>query len=112
MKKLFGLAGGIVEPGGGADGTVSAFVAYNPRPGKSRLFRVRGSVASPGVTELPSATTVDIAQFRRELEDELRPEVERIEKAGGAAAIAEPRAEWVAQVVGQHLHRTEATELD
>ena len=103
MAKLFMLAGGIVEPGAGQPGRVSAFVAFNPKPTASRLFKVHGSATSPAVTELPSATTVDLGAFRRELADELGPAVEEIRAKGGAAAIAQPRAEWVLEVVKQHL---------
>ncbi len=103
MSKLYMLAGGIVEPGAGRPGRVSAFVAYNPRPGASRLFQVSGSALAPEVTELPSATTIDLGQFRRELEAELRPLVDEISAMGGRAAIAEPKADWVAELVRRHL---------
>lgn len=101
------LAGGIVEPGGGSAGRVSAFVAYNPKPGVSRLFKVQGPAAQPLVSELPSATTVDLSAFRHELEQELEPEVRAIGARGGAAAIAQPKAEWIADVVRRHLREAE-----
>lgn len=103
MAKLFMLAGGIVEPGSGQPGRVSAFVAFNPKPTQSRLFKVHGPATSPEVTELPSATTVDLGAFRKELTDELEPEVEAIRTLGGISAIAVPKTEWVLDVVKQHL---------
>ena len=106
MGKLFMLAGGIVEPGSGQPGRVSAFVAFNPRPTVSRLFKVRGPATAPEVVELPSATTVDLGAFRREVATELEPELERIRSLGGASAIAQPRADWVTEVVKRHLRAT------
>jgi len=110
MSKLYMLAGGIVEPGGGRTGRVSAFVAFNPRPGVSRLFKVHGSAAAPGVSELPSATTVDLSAFRHELEQELAPELEAIASHGGAAAIAQPKADWIANIVRTHLKEAEGVD--
>jgi hypothetical protein len=103
MSNMFMLAGGIVEPGAGQTGAVSAFVAYNPRPGISRLFKVAGPAGSPAVTELPGATTVDLGRFRQELAEELQPALDAIAARGGAGAIAVPKAEWIASVVRQHL---------
>lgn len=107
MAKLFVLASGIVEPGAGQPGELSAFVAYNPRPGVSRLFKVSGPVPGPTVTELPSATTVDIGAFRLELERELQPALSRIVQQGGAGAITTPAAEWVTEIVKKHIAATE-----
>jgi hypothetical protein len=111
MSKLFMLAGGIVEPGAGRAGRVSAFVAYNPRPGVSRLFKVHGPATDPKVSELPSATTVDLGHFKNELEAELRPALDEILAQGGAAAIADPRPDWVSDVVRRHLRDAEGVEV-
>ncbi|GMV15681.1 MAG: hypothetical protein HS104_26000 [Polyangiaceae bacterium] len=111
MSKLYMLAGGIVEPGGGSAGRVSAFVAYNPRPGVSRLFKVHGAASEPMVSELPSATTIDLSAFRHELEQELEPELRAIGARGGAAAIAQPKADWIANVVRRHLAAVEGIEV-
>jgi hypothetical protein len=111
MSKLYMLAGGIVEGRAGVDGRVSAFLAYNPRPGVSRLFRISGAIDAPLVTELPSATTVDLAGFRSELEYDLEPALERVRAAGGSAAIAEPKADWVAEQVRRHLAAVEGVEV-
>jgi hypothetical protein len=111
MSKLFMLAGGIVEPGLGRAGQVSAFVAYNPKPGVSRLFKVQGSTVKPQVNELPSATTIDLGQFRRTLREELEPALAEITSQGGAAAIADPKSEWIADVVRRHLKASEGIDL-
>lgn len=106
------LAGGIVEAaGGGGGGRVSAFVAFNPKPAVSRLFKVHGLASEPTVTELPSATTVDLHAFRRELEEELAPALAEIAARGGSGAIAAPRAEWIADVVRAHLESTEGGQV-
>ena len=111
MSKLFVLAGGIVEPGAGRAGRVSAFVAYNPRAGVSRLFKVQGPTNAPSVSELPSATTIDLGQFRAELASELQPAIDEITAHGGTAAIAQPKAEWVSDVVRKHLQRVEGVDV-
>jgi hypothetical protein len=103
VSKLYMLAGGIVEPGAGRPGTVSAFVAYNPKPGVSRLFKVRGPTSGPEVIELPSMTTIDLAGFRSELAAELEPALAEIAGRGGTGAIATPKAEWVTGMVERHL---------
>ncbi len=111
MSKLFMLAGGIVESGAGHPGKVSAFVAYNPKPGVSRLFKVHGSAASPMVSELPSATTVDLRQFKNTLQQELEPAVNEIGALGGTAGISSPRFDWIAAVVSRHLKTTEGIDV-
>jgi hypothetical protein len=111
MAKLFLLAGGIVEPGAGQSGAVSAYVAYNPSPAQSRLFKVEGALQAPRVSELPAATTVDLGAFRNELEAELRPTVEAIAARGGTAAIAVPRSSWVTDVVRRHLWEHDGIEV-
>lgn len=97
------LAGGIVDPGGGRAGAVSAYVAYNPAPGHSRLFKVHGPMDAPGVDELPAATTVDLGRFRQELDEDLQPALARIRAQGGTAAIATPKAGWVTSFVQRYL---------
>lgn len=97
------LAGGLVEPGGGNPGAVSAFVAYNPSPSISRLFKVEGPTDEPRVVELAAATTVDLGRFRAQVHEELDPVVREITTLGGAAAIKSPRADWVNTIVQKHL---------
>jgi hypothetical protein len=103
MAKLLVLASGVVEPAAGQSGELSAFVAYNPRPGVSRLFKVSGPVDGPHVTELPPATTVDLGAFRLELEEELRPAVARILDGGGSGSITTPEVAWVTAFVERFL---------
>ncbi|MEZ4224376.1 MAG: hypothetical protein R3B13_25730 [Polyangiaceae bacterium] len=107
MSQLLLLSGGIVEPGVGHAGRVCAFVAYNPKPGISRMFKVSGSAAAPSVGELPARTTVDISYFKSVMHEELDPAVDDIQAQGGRAAITEPKSEWVTQVVRRHLEQHE-----
>jgi hypothetical protein len=104
------LAGGIVEPGAGQVGAVSAYVAFRDRT-RSRLFKVLGRTDQPRVAELDAATTVDLGRFRREVCDDLQPEVVGITSRGGAASVTEPRAEWVSEVVRRHLRTAEGLEV-
>lgn len=97
------LAGGMVEPGAGNPGAVSAIVAYNPSPSVSRLFKVDGPADEPRVSELPTATTVDLGRFRAEVQGELKPVVDKIASEGGTAAITSPKADWVNAIVQKHL---------
>jgi hypothetical protein len=112
MAKLLLLAGGIVDPGAGQSGAVSAYVAYNAAPGQSRLFKVAGPATSPSVSELPAATTVDLGGFQRELEAELKPALDAILARGGAGGIAVPRSAWVTDFVRRYLRDSESIEVD
>jgi hypothetical protein len=103
MGKFYMLAGGIVEPGTGNPGAVSAIVAYNPSPSVSRLFKVEGPTDEPRCSVLPAATTVDLGRFRSEVHDELKPVLEQISAQGGTAAITSPKADWVNAIVQKHL---------
>ena len=112
MSKLRMLAGGIVEPGAGQPGSVSAYVAFSGVRGKSRLFKVQGRIDTPIVTELDAATTVDLGRFRREVDEDLQPAVVAITTRGGAASVADPKPEWVAEVVRRHLRDAEGLDVD
>jgi hypothetical protein len=103
MGKFYMLAGGVVEPDAGTPGAVSAFVAYNPSPSVSRLFKVEGPTDEPRVVELASATTVDLGRFRAQVHEELDPVVEKIATQGGAASITSPIADWVNTIVQKHI---------
>jgi len=98
------LAGGIVEESGGS-GAVCAFVAVHAGLSGSRLFTVSGSVASPIIAELPPETTVNLARFKKDIEEALRPTVDAITARGGVAKIAQPKAEWLSKLVLEHLAR-------
>lgn len=105
------LAGGIVEPGVGQPGAVSAYVAFNAGRA-SRLFKVSGSLGAPAVLELDAATTIELNRFRREVAADVAPALAAIERAGGAGAVAEPSARWVTDVVRRWLATTEGVEVD
>jgi hypothetical protein len=111
VSKLLMLAGGIVEPGVGQAGAVSAYVALNAGR-SSRLFKVQGPASAPVVTELDAATTVDVNRFRQEVAEDVAPALAEIRSSGGAAAVAVPSARWVADVVRRHLSEVEGTEVD
>ena len=104
------LAGGIVEPGVGQPGAVSAYVAFSEGR-SSRLFKVVGPTSAPRVSELDSATTVDANRFRREVMDDVTPALAAIHRSGGKGAIAIPSAHWVVDVVRRHL-ATQGTDVD
>ncbi len=97
------LASGIVEPGAGSPGGVVAFVAVNFGLEGSRLYKLHGPAGAPLVEELPSATTVNLDQFQRELDTELQKAVEAIAKLGGRGAVAKPSARWVCTHIRDHL---------
>ena len=101
------LAGGIVEPGEGNPGAVSAIVAYNPSPSISRLFKVEGPTDEPRVSELPSATTVDLGRFRAEVRAALEPIAEKTATKGSAATITSPKADWVNAIIQKHIDASE-----
>ncbi len=105
------LAGGIVEPGVGQPGAVSAYVACNAGRA-SRLFKVRGPASTPEVVELDAATTVDVGRFRREVADDVAPALTAIARAGGQGAVAPPSARWVTGVVRGYLLEREGTVVD
>jgi hypothetical protein len=92
------LAGGIVEPGGGRPGAVSAYVALSS--GRvSRLFKVQGPADHPSVTELDRATTVDLGRFQLEVARDLEPALHEIRSRGGAAGVSTPSSSWVCDLV-------------
>jgi hypothetical protein len=92
------LAGGIVEPGGGRPGAVSAYVALSAGH-TSRLFKVQGPADRPIVTELDSATTVDLGRFQLEVSRDLEPALHEIQSRGGAAGVSTPSNAWVCDLV-------------
>jgi hypothetical protein len=78
----------------------------------SRLFKVQGRIDAPLVAELDAATTVDLGRFRREVSEDLQPAVVAITSRGGAASVADPKPEWVADIVRRHLQAAEGLEVD
>jgi|SRR5215472_12469732 len=110
-SKLFMLAGGIVDAGGGRPVAVSAYVVLSGGTA-SRVFKVKGDDASPAIDELPSATTLDLKRFQLELEEDLRPTLERIRGAGGGAQIAKAAPAWVCGLLRKHLKEKEGIDVD
>jgi len=106
------LAGGIVEPGAGAPGAVIAYVAVSGGVQGSRLFKVVGPANAPVVSELPSATTVDLGRFDREAQRELEPAIRAIAALGGKSAIAKASPAWVCGHVKAHLKTTEGIDVE
>lgn len=104
------LAGGIVEPGGGREPTVSAYVAYSAGR-HSRIFRVHGPAGAVAITELSAATTIDSKRFQLELEAELKPALDAARALGAAVAITRPKDAWVMDHVKKHLE-AQGTKLD
>jgi hypothetical protein len=104
------LAGGIVEPGGGHPGSVSAYVVFSAGPA-SRIFRVRGPCNAADVAELPPATTIDLGRFKRDVEDDVKPALEELKALGAAAAVAAPKPDWVCDIVRAHLKK-EGVDVD
>ena len=104
------LSGGIVEPGGGAPGAVSAYVVLSTSRG-SRIFKVAGPTDKPNISELPSATTLDLGRFQTELGDDLEPALHDIRSRGGNAAITTPSKDWVCAIVRDHLKTAEGIEV-
>lgn len=102
MARLLQLAGGIVEPGAGQAGFVSAYVVLSAGR-DSRVFKVSGPVDAPAVVELDAATTIDLGRFQAEVDRDLRPALEAQRAARGAAAVAVPKAAWVCGLVEKFL---------
>jgi hypothetical protein len=110
-SKLMMLSGGIVDAGGGRPAGVSAYVVLSEGAG-SRIFKVKGSEGAEAVSEFGAATTLDLKRFQREVEEDLKPMVERIRQAGGNAHIAKAATAWVCGLVRQHLKKVEGLEVE
>lgn len=111
MSKLLMVAGGIVEPGGGQPGAVSAYIVLSARS-STRIFKVRGPTNHVEVHELPAAITVDLGRFQSELHADLEPAVREIQARGGQAGVSTPAPAWVCGIVRSHLKQTEGLDVD
>jgi hypothetical protein len=111
-SKLLMVAGGIVEPGGGQPGAVSAYVVLSAGRTSTRIFKVRGPTNQVEIRELPAAITVDLGRFQSELHEDLEPVVREIQARGGTAGVSSPAAAWVCGVVSAHLKQTEGLDVD
>jgi hypothetical protein len=107
MGKLLMIAGGVADPGGSVGPTLSAYVVLSAGH-LSRIFKVRGPTASAQVTELPSATTIDLKRFQRDLEEDL----ESLHARGQPAQIARPPEALACDRVREHLKATEGLTVD
>jgi len=112
MSKLLMVAGGIVEPGGGQPGAVSAYVVLSASRASTRIFKVRGPTNHVDVHELPAAITVDLGRFQTELHSDLEPVVRDIQARGGQAGVSTPAPAWVCGIVQSHLKLTEGLDVD
>ena len=105
------LTGGIVEPGGGRAGSLSAYVVLSAGQG-SRIFKVMGRSDAASVTEMPAETTVDLGRFKIELRQDLSPALNELHQQGGTGAITTPAGGWVCGLVRAHLREREGVEVD
>jgi len=111
-SKLLMIAGGIVEPGAGRSGTISAYVVLSAGRAATRIFKVRGPANGATIEELPAATTIDLGRFQTELHDDLEPTIREIQARGGTAGVSTPAAAWVCGLVRTYLKQHEGIEVD
>ena len=100
------LAGGVVAKGA-AEGDLCAYVVLSAGHA-SRLFKVTGPSSAAEITELPTATTIDLKRFEREVAEHLAP---RVHAAQPGAFISAPSKEWVCALVAAHLKRAEGVDI-
>jgi hypothetical protein len=112
MAKLMMMAGGIVEPGGGKPGVLSAYVALSTRGEATRIFKVKGPANNVTIKELPGATTVDLGRFQMDLSKDLEPSLTELRLRGATAGLSTPSPAWVCGLVKAHLKQTEGIEVD
>jgi hypothetical protein len=70
MSKLLMMAGAIATGGEPATDHVSAYVVLSDG-GKSRMFRVFGTLSAPQIEELDGGTTLDLRRFQEKLKRDL-----------------------------------------
>ncbi|MEO7111824.1 MAG: hypothetical protein ABI183_15385 [Polyangiaceae bacterium] len=94
---------------------ITGFVVVSQRPSRSasgdkkagsRIFKVRGAAASPQVTELPSATTIDLQRFQREVSSEVEPMLESSRAIDAPAALTTPPDATLIDAVRAHLEKS------
>jgi hypothetical protein len=71
----------------------------------SRIFKVRGAAASPQVTELAPATTIDLQRFQREVSSEVEPMLESSRAIDAPAALTTPPDATLIDAVRAYLER-------
>jgi hypothetical protein len=108
MGKLWMVAGRQVNGGDGKE-RLGAYVVLSAGR-MSRIFAVRGTTSSAEVTELPSATTIDMKRFESELEKDLR--LEAGVSGAQAAPATRPSEAWVCGAVRTHLKKAENLDIE
>ncbi len=84
---------------------ITGFVVVSEKKVGSRIFKVKGSAASPQVTELPSATTIDLQRFQREVSSEVEPMLESSRAIDAPAALTTPPDATLIDAVRAYLER-------
>jgi hypothetical protein len=85
---------------------ITGFVVVSQKKNGSRIFKVRGAAASPQVTELPSATTIDLQRFQREVSSEVEPMLESSRAIDAPAALTTPPDATLIDAVRAHLEKS------
>jgi hypothetical protein len=108
MGKLWMVAGRQVR---GSDGQerLGAYVVLSAGR-MSRIFAVRGTTSATHVTELPSATTIDMRRFESELDKDLR--VEGGDAGAQPVPSTRPVESLVCGVVREHLKKAENLDVE
>ncbi|HEX7667127.1 MAG TPA: hypothetical protein VF407_21500 [Polyangiaceae bacterium] len=101
--RMMVLASAGVEAAGNAP-FVTGFVVVSEKLG-SRVFKVSGPAPAPTVTELPPATTIDLARFQRQVSNDVEPLLEAKRDVGEAAAMTTPADEVFTDAVTAHLQK-------
>jgi len=85
---------------------ITGFVVVSEKKKGSRIFKVRGAAASPQVTELAPATTIDLQRFQREVSSEVEPMLESSRAIDAPAALTTPPDSTLIDAVRAHLEKT------
>lgn len=101
--RMMVLASAGVEAAGNAP-FVTGFVVVSEKLG-SRIFKVSGPAPGPTVTELPPATTIDLARFQRQVSNDVEPLLEAKRDNGEAAAMTTPADDLLVDAVTAHLQK-------
>lgn len=83
---------------------VTGYVVMSEKSG-SRVFKIKGPAASPAVTELAPATTIDLGRFQREVSSEVEPLLEAKRAVDAPATLSTPPDATFIEAVTRHLER-------
>lgn len=103
-RRLMVLASAGVDAVGDSP-FVTGYVVLSAK-GASRIFKVKGPAASPSVVELPSATTIDLGRFQRELSSEVEPLLEAKRAVDAPASLSTPAESTLIEAVTRHLEKS------